>query len=282
MLDLQHRAGVRLVRRPQRLGDHAVEPGALELVEPLLGLGRVGGGAGQVAGAVEPGERLLQGRAPLRERAVDVRLVAEREQVERDERGRRLLGQHVDARLGRVDPLLEHLELEPLGPDGECHEQLAVEHAALGQLLAHRGDDLGEVAGQRLGVAAGQLDLVAVLEHQAAEPVPLGLEAEPAVLGGVRDALDGLREHRLNGRHHGEVHAPRLVVLGSCGRRTSHGACWGTRPRSAAWAEGAAPPGGALTLGAYPRLVCRARVLPRQAGPSLGSQSPVGLPAGPA
>ena len=61
------------------------------------------------------------------------------------------------------------------------HEHLAVEHAPVGQLLAHRLDHLGEVAGQRLGVAAGQLDLVAVLEHQAAEAVPLRLEAQAAV-----------------------------------------------------------------------------------------------------
>ena len=43
-------------------------------------------------------------------------------------------------------------------------EDLAVEHAPLGQRRLHRLDDLGEVAGQRLGVAAGQLDLVAVAE----------------------------------------------------------------------------------------------------------------------
>ena len=90
----------------------------------------------------------------------------------------------------------------------ERHEELAVEHAALGQLLPDRRDDLGEVAGQRLGVAAGQLDLVAVAEDDAAEAVPLGLEAQAAVeLGRVRDPLDRLRQHRLHGRHHGQVHA---------------------------------------------------------------------------
>ena len=40
VLDLEHGAGVRLVRRGQRLGHHPVEPGALELLEPLRGLGR--------------------------------------------------------------------------------------------------------------------------------------------------------------------------------------------------------------------------------------------------
>ena len=84
--------------------------------------------------------------------------------------GRRLLGEHVDPRLGRVDPLLEHLELQPVA---DRHEHLAVEHAPLRQLPLDRLDQLGEVARQRLGVAAGQLHLVAVAEHDAPEPVPL-------------------------------------------------------------------------------------------------------------
>ena len=119
--------------------------------------------------------------------------------------GRGLLGQHPHPGVGRVDPLLQPLELEPV-TDG--HEDLAVEHAPLGQGRLHRLDDLGEVAGQRLGVAAGELDLVAVAEHDAAEAVPLGLEHQPAVLRRVGDALDGLGEHRLDRRHHGEIHGP--------------------------------------------------------------------------
>ena len=214
VLDLEHGAAVLGVRRVERLGDHPVEPGALELLEPALRLLRVLGGAGQVAGALgaEPAERLLHRRAPLAQRPVGVRLVAEGEQVEGDEAGRCLLGQHVDARLGRVDPLLEHLELQPVT---DRHEHLAVEHAPLGQLPLDRLDQLGEVARQRLGVAAGQLHLVAVAEDDAAEPVPLGLEDQPVVLGRIGDALHGLGEHRLDGWHHGQVHVPSLERAGT-------------------------------------------------------------------
>ena len=120
-------------------------------------------------------EGLLEGSAALGERPLDVGLVAEREQVEGDETGGRLLRQLLDPRRGRVDPLLQRLELQ-LGPGR--HEQLAVEHHPLGQLSADCLDDLGEVAGQRFRVAAGELDLVAVAEHQAPKPVPLRLEAE--------------------------------------------------------------------------------------------------------
>jgi hypothetical protein len=163
---------------------------------------------------VRRGHRLLERAPTVGERPAGEVVLAEREQVERDEARRRLLGQQVDPRRRRVDPLLQHLELQPR-PLGD--EQLAVEHAPAGQLLERSGDDLGEVAGQRLGVAARQLDLVAVLEYQAAEPVPLGLEAQALdvvdrVLARVGDALDALGEHRPHRWHHGKVHDATLAA----------------------------------------------------------------------
>ena len=62
-----------------------------------------------------------------------------------------------------------------------------------GSLALQRLDHLGEVAGQRLLVAAGQLHLVAVAEDDAAEAVPLGLVEQTSPLG---DLLDRLGEHR--------------------------------------------------------------------------------------
>ena len=77
-------------------------------------------------------------------------------------------------------------DLLALGDTSYVERGFADRRAALEEAIG--GLDLREVPGQRLGVAAGQLDLVAVLEHQAAEPVPLGLEAQPAVeLGRIRD-----------------------------------------------------------------------------------------------
>ncbi len=43
VLDLEHDALVRLIGDRQRLGDHPVEPGALELVEPALRGRQIGG-----------------------------------------------------------------------------------------------------------------------------------------------------------------------------------------------------------------------------------------------
>jgi hypothetical protein len=62
---------------------------------------------------------------------------------------------------------------------GRCagDDDLAIEHAALGQRLVQRLLQLGEVAVQRPQVAALQVGLLAA-EHERAEAVPLGLEQE--------------------------------------------------------------------------------------------------------
>ena len=89
-----------------------------------------------------------------------------------------------------MDALLQRVEVEA-GRAGD-HE-LGVDHAPLGQGGAERVDQLGEVARQRALVAAAQLHLVAVAEHDAAEAVPLRL-VEPAVAFG--EGVGGLGEHR--------------------------------------------------------------------------------------
>ncbi len=106
-----------------------------------------------------------------------------------------------------MDALQQRLEVELVaGRD----DDLGVHHAALRQLLLHRGHDLGEVAGHRALVAAAELDLVAVAEHDAAEAVPLRLVEEARAVGHV---LHRLGQHRGHRRHHGQVH--RLILPGA-------------------------------------------------------------------
>ena len=70
-------------------------------------------------------------------------VVALGEQVERDERRGDLLGELRDATGGGVDAQREQVEVEAvLGRD----DDLAVEHARVGQLREERLDELGEVA----------------------------------------------------------------------------------------------------------------------------------------
>ena len=73
---------------------------------------------------------------------------------------------------GGVHAQLQRLEVQPaVGGD----DDLAVDHAPLGQLGDGRRHQFGEVAGHRPLVAAAELDLVAVAEADRPEAVPLRL-----------------------------------------------------------------------------------------------------------
>ena len=82
--------------------------------------------------------------------------------------------------------------------------ELAVERAARRELTEQRLAQLGEIAVERLGVAALEQELVAVAEHEHAKAIPLRLE-DPARAVGQR--VDALGEHRQDRRVDGELHA---------------------------------------------------------------------------
>ena len=101
-------------------------------------------------------------------------VVAVGEVVEGDERCRRLLGEHPDARRRRMDPDQERVEVEAALGTGDDH--LAVQHepgvrAAQGQ---ERPVELGEVSVQRLQVAGLEVDIGAVTEDEGAKPSHFG------------------------------------------------------------------------------------------------------------
>src|SRR5207244_8996423 len=90
VLDLDHHALGGLIGRRLMLGDHAVEPGAFEAMEPFLGHRALATAGREMDAARGPLERLLQQQAALGLRAgADVARVSG-EQVERDEGGGRL------------------------------------------------------------------------------------------------------------------------------------------------------------------------------------------------
>ena len=103
-LDLHHPGALAgPVGGVQLLGDHA-----LRALQPRLGLRAVERARREVERLLD---QLLEPLAPARERLVEQHLAVLLEQVEGDEPGRRLLGQPSHARLGRVDALLERVEL---------------------------------------------------------------------------------------------------------------------------------------------------------------------------
>ena len=144
-------------------------------------------------------ERGFETGAPLALRHLAQVLVAERQQVPRDEARRRLGGQHVHPRRGRVDAQQQRLEVERPVPGDD---DLAVEDAPLRERRPERLGELREVAIERLQVARLRVDLVAVAEDDRPEPVPFGLE-QPAVA--VGQAVDRLGEHRFDRRFDGQV-----------------------------------------------------------------------------
>ncbi len=93
---------------------------------------------------------------PLAQRRVEQRAVVEGEEVEGDERGRRLARQPPHPRLGRVDALLQGVEVEAVAAARRRHHDLAVDDAASGSGRLERLDQLGEVARERPFVAAGR------------------------------------------------------------------------------------------------------------------------------
>src|SRR3990167_1858655 len=82
---------------------------------------------------------------------------------------------------------------------------LAVEHAAVGEVGAKVRLELGEVAAERLEVAGLDVDLVSRLEDKRAKSVPLWL-VDPLL--SVGDIVGELREHRLDRRLKGQGQRP--------------------------------------------------------------------------
>ena len=91
-------------------------------------------------------------------------VVAQSEQVEGDEACRGLLGKQRDPAGGRVDALLQRLEVQGvavlIGDD-----DLTVDHRAGREVREDRDDDLGKVAGHRPFLAATDLYLVTVAKN---------------------------------------------------------------------------------------------------------------------
>ena len=190
VLHLQPPALTFLVLAGDVLGDDAVEPGTLERVEPLPRLVRVAGQRREVHVRVVGAEHGLERGPALTERDAPQVLLPVSEQIERDEGRRSLLGQHRDPAGRGMDAQRQQVEVQAR----RCLDHdLAVDHRAVGQCGQQRLDQIGEVAGERLLVAAAELDVLAVTEHDAAEAVPLRL-VRPLVAD--RHLARQLGEHR--------------------------------------------------------------------------------------
>src|SRR6516164_11484383 len=105
-----------------------------------------------------------------------------------------------------MQPQLQQIEIEA----ARCNDNdFPVEYATRGQRLLQGLKQIGEVAVQRLLIAALDVDFVAVAKDQGSESIPLGLE-DPVVSGG--QLVNPLGEHGQNRRIYGKIHDSRIVA----------------------------------------------------------------------
>ena len=107
-----------------------------------------------------------------------------------------------------MDALLERGEIEPIT---RTDHDLAVDHAPLGELVTYRLDELGEVAGEWLLVAAAQHHLIAIAEHDRPESVPFRFKDKPTWHRvSERQRGHSPSQHRLDRGSDGQIHVPIL------------------------------------------------------------------------
>jgi len=198
VLDLQHHPFVRRVRRRQRLGHDAVEPGPFELDQPAAREVDIRRRASQVQRMRQRTDQALELGATFSERNTCQVPVALGEQVERDEHRRGLHRELLHPAVGGVDTLRERLPVEPFAAaSAGGNDDLAVEYARAGKEPGEGIRQLRKVAREHLGAAAADLYGLAVEVDDRTEAVPFRFEAEPAgdaVL--FRDGVHRLGEHR--------------------------------------------------------------------------------------
>ena len=200
VLHLHHRPLAGRVGAALRLGHDAVEPGALEAREPIGGKRGIAGHRREMHRWSDALEQRLQLAAALGLRLVPDVAAIDGKQVEGHEGGGDLARQLRHARRCRMQPHLQGIEVEPVrGGD----DDLSIHHTPARQRRSERVVHLGEVAIERLEIAALDVHVRAVAEHDGAEPVPLRLVQERAT-GGQR--LGDLGQHRLDRRGDGEGH----------------------------------------------------------------------------
>ena len=181
VLHLHQRALVGRVRVGQALGDDAVEPGALELDEPPLRAPRRSVVDGhRWIGAAACVERVDEQRVPRRQRLVHAasRSPSASRSNATNDAGVSAARRRTRDSAGWMRCSSASKSRPRVVGGGETISPSTTHRC--GQLRQQRREQLGEVAGERPLVAAGQLDVVAVAEHDAAEAVPLRL-VQPAV-----------------------------------------------------------------------------------------------------
>lgn len=95
----------------QRLDDDAIEAGAFEVLEPVVGDGGIASAGGYMQRRPDVAKRGFELLAPNRKWLRAQVLVSESEEIEGDEGCRRALRKQPDPRTGRMDSLQQSIEI---------------------------------------------------------------------------------------------------------------------------------------------------------------------------
>ena len=179
VLHLEHGPLVLEVGAVDRLGHHAVEPGPSKRSNHSCGQRRVGRGRGEVDGGLAFAATFS---SCARRSANGVRRRSSSPRARRSKATKEAGVSSASMRTRDSAGWMRCSSASKSSPEG-WDDDLAVDHAPLGELRPHGVEQLGEVPGEGPLVAAAELDLVAVAEDDAAEAVPLRLVDE-ALLDG--------------------------------------------------------------------------------------------------
>jgi hypothetical protein len=194
VLHLDHRALAGLIGARFRLGDHPIEPRALEARQPIQCDGAIPCCGGEIHRGRNFRQQPLELNPALALRCRHQIASPARQQIEGNKGSRCLLRQLLHPRGRGMEPELQRVKIQPLR--GRNHD-LAVHHAVPGQLLYQRVVQFRKVAIERPGIAALDVNVVRAAKHNGTKPVPLGLVQIGARL---RELVRELRQHRLDRR----------------------------------------------------------------------------------
>src|SRR6185369_7210589 len=195
VLDLDHRALVRLIRTRCRFCDHAVQASAFESRQPVVRDRAISRDGCQVNWRLHLGEQLLEGSTARRLRLAHQVFPTDLQDIERNERRWRFLRELGNTRGRGMQSQLQDVEVEPvLGHDHD----LAVDDAVLRQTLQQHVVQLREITIERPRIAALDVHVVLAAEHDRPEAVPLRFIQVVARRQLVRE----FRKHRFDGWLH--------------------------------------------------------------------------------
>src|SRR5690606_14763221 len=198
VLYLDHPALARLVRLPGRFQNDPVQSSALKLLEPPLTRFAVSCDGSQIDRGRNALQKVLEPSATFFLRLGHEVLPVDGEEIESDERGRRLGRQFLNAGAGGMEAKLQGVEIQAAV---HPNDDLSIHHAARRKQFEAGLVYVWKVAIEGPLIAALDVDIRISPEDQRPKAIPLRLDEVIALL---RYAPGELSQHRLDGRIEGK------------------------------------------------------------------------------